>query len=166
MTTRGRKPKPAAQRRAEGNPGKRPIHDAWQGEGVPEPPAFLGPIAREEWDRVVPELVRAGLASRVSSGSLTALCTAWGIAEHARLLLDEEGLVEEGSTGQLVESPLVGTYLKAITTYMRIATEFGMTASAAMRVEMARGADGAVANPLSAIGEAPRLRAIKGGQAS
>jgi P27 family predicted phage terminase small subunit len=161
MATGGRKPKPAAQRRREGNPGKRAIREGFVAEGEPQKPALLSPSAEAEWDRVVPLLVSAGVAKEVHAGPLTAMCVNWGIAEDARAQYEAEGLVEEGSMGQMVEHPLIATYQKAIAAYMRIATEFGMTASAAMRIEGVR----IEAEPFAAIGSSPRLRAVRGGKA-
>ena len=157
MPPPGRKPKPAAQRRREGNPGKRPIIEGIQGTGEPEKPKFLSPDASEEWDRVVPQLVQLGVVTSLHTASLTAMCVFWGIAEAARSVYEVDGLVEEGSTGQMVEHPLVGVYSGAIASYMRIAVEFGLTASAAMRIETAKGA----LPPFHEIGTSPRLKAVK-----
>jgi len=159
---RGRRPKPAAQRRREGNPGKRPIHDGLIADGEPEKPEFSNPYAEEEWERVVPLLVSQGIAGRAHTASLMAMCIHWGIAEDARLTYESEGLVEEGSMGQMVEHPLISTYMKAIAAYLRIAVEFGLTASAATRIQQSAGE---AAAPFAEIGLSPRLKAVKGGKA-
>lgn len=58
MATRGRPPKPIEQKRALGNPGKRPLPDPTnvvllpQAEGIPEPSRQLFQFGRELWDRV------------------------------------------------------------------------------------------------------------------
>jgi P27 family predicted phage terminase small subunit len=161
VATGGRKPKPAAQRRREGNPGKRAIREGLVTEGVPVRPSTLSPAAAEEWDRVVPLLVQAGVANGLHTGPLIAMCVHWGIAEDARAQYEREGLVEEGSMGQMVEHPLIATYTKAVAAYMRIATEFGLTASAAMRIEGVH----VELEPFAAIGASPRLRALRGGRA-
>jgi P27 family predicted phage terminase small subunit len=161
---RGRKPKPAAQKRREGNAGKRPIVEGMVASGLPLKPEFLSRHAEEEWDRVVPELTRLGVAKSLHTGPLIAMCVQWGIAEDARETFESEGLVEQGSMGQMVEHPMVATYTKAVTAYMRIATEFGMTASAAMRVAGAR-EPGGPQQPFADIGTSPRLKALRGGRA-
>lgn len=160
MAPPGRKPKPAAQRRREGNPGKRPIKEpAFEPEGEPEPPTFLSASAREEWERVVPELVASGIAKRAHTAGLTAMCVHWGLAEDARQVIEEEGLVEAGSTGQMVQHPLIGTYVQAIGGYLKIATEFGLTPSAATRI--GEGDAKGWRDPFADIGPSPRLRAVK-----
>ena len=109
MAPPGRKPKPAAQKRREGNPGHRPIRDGLDmTAGIPEKPDFLDEYAENEWDRVVPELVRQGIVGWAHTASLTAMCVQWGIAERCREIYEEEGLVEEGSMGQMVAHPLIG----------------------------------------------------------
>lgn len=158
MTPRGPKPKPAAQRRREGNPGKRRIKDPPDPTGLPERPAVLTGPAAEEWDRAIPLLVELKVAGKLNTGPLIALCVNWGIAEQAREVFETDGLVEEGSMGQMTEHPLLSTYRNAIATYIRIATEFGMTASAVMRVEAAKRGE---VDPLASIGPSPRLRAVK-----
>lgn len=157
----GPKPKPAAVRAKQAGVGRdrghRPLPGGLRGEGEPEKPRFMSELAEAEWDRVVPDLVREGIAVRAHSGPLTAMCVAWGVAETARQVYEEQGLVEEGSMGQMVEHPMLRTYQNAISQYMRIATEFGLTASAAMRIETAQG----IPEPFHDIGLSPRLRAVK-----
>jgi hypothetical protein len=61
MAVRGRKPKPKAVKEATGNPGRRPIADepAFTDGSKLAPPAKWTPLGyeRQEWDRIVPELV-------------------------------------------------------------------------------------------------------------
>jgi P27 family predicted phage terminase small subunit len=161
MPTPGRKPKPAAQRRREGNPGRRPIKESFEATGAPEKPVGLGPEAEQEWDRIVPALVQAGIVGRVDAGTLTALCVQWGVAERARKVVAEEGLVEVGSTGQMVEHAMLKTMNAAYDRYVRIATEFGLTPSARARAEQAK-----AGQPLDVFEDVlgPPLRLVGGGK--
>ena len=59
--------------------------------------------------------------------------------------------------GQMVEHPMASHLPQSVTAYLRIATEFGLTASAAMRVAVAYGEP----EPFAEIGESPRLRRVK-----
>jgi P27 family predicted phage terminase small subunit len=124
---------------------------------VPARPAFLSGAAAEEWERVVPQLVAAGVATEPHTASLTAMCVFWGVAEQARQVYEQAGLVEEGSMGQMVEHPMLRAYHASVAAYMRIAVEFGLTASAAMRIEQAKGEP----EPFAEIGPSPRLRRVK-----
>jgi hypothetical protein len=120
MATAGRKPKPAADKRTRGNPGNRPI---------PPEPDFaggdtLGPpkrwpaegYEREEWNRIVPELVRCKIAKAVHQGALEKICELYasGVELYER----------KDYTGSRMAA---GEYRKAL-------NEFGLTAASAGRV--------------------------------
>ena len=77
---RGRKPKPTNLKLIDGNAGKRKIPQA---EPAPEPielpcPNFLedDPVARAEWDRLMPELRRWGLFTMLDLYYLAGFCQA------------------------------------------------------------------------------------------
>ena len=92
---RGRKPKPSAQKAREGNPGRRPMN-----ETEPHPtveglkcPTWLSPKAKKEWKRLVPELIRLGLATMADEMPLAAYCQAVAELEDATETLDREGRI-------------------------------------------------------------------------
>ena len=63
MAKRGRKPKPTALKKLEGNPGKRPLNEL---EPLPQVtmlrcPNWLEPEAKKEWRRLAPVLIGAGI---------------------------------------------------------------------------------------------------------
>ena len=63
MAKRGRKPKPTALKKLEGNPGKRPLTEL---EPLPpisvlRCPNWLLPEARKEWRRLAPALINMGV---------------------------------------------------------------------------------------------------------
>lgn len=127
MAVRGRKPKPAEQKQAMGNPGKRPI---------PEQPVFtpgtkLAPprrwpkrpgYERQEWDRIVPDLQRAGIAKAVHQGVLEKICELYA----ASVILYRE-------------KDYSGSRLQA-SEYRKALNEFGLTAASAGRVGFLGGA--------------------------
>ena len=76
--TRGRKPKPTALKRAQGNPGKRALNPA-----EPQPPKGLtscpphhSDVACEEGDRVAEVLHDMGVFTVVDRAGLAACCQA------------------------------------------------------------------------------------------
>jgi len=91
---RGRKPIPGPQKKAQGNPGHRPIKP--EPQFMPalddECPIKLDPLARAEWDRVVPELRRLNLFKAVDHSRLTDYCYAISFSRRAAQLIAEEGL--------------------------------------------------------------------------
>ena len=54
----GRKPKPTALKKLEGNPGKRKMNtkEPVPGKGMPDCPKWLLPEAKEEWKRLCQKL--------------------------------------------------------------------------------------------------------------
>lgn len=121
MATSGRKPKSAADKRTRGNPGRRPIPPEpafTSGEGVLCPPdrwAAKG-YEREEWNRIVPELVRCKIAKAVHQGELEKICELYaaGVELYER----------KDYTGSRMQAD---AYRKAL-------NEFGLTAASAGRV--------------------------------
>ena len=76
---KGRKPKPTALKRLNGNPGRRPLINS-------EPQVTLGGFscprhlndeARREWHRVVHDLKDAGVLARVDRAALEAYCVSY-----------------------------------------------------------------------------------------
>src|SRR5262245_20729473 len=104
---RGRKPEPTAMRRLRGNPGKRPlpVGEPKPSPDLPVPPAFLGDLARFEWERVVYELHRIGIVTGVDQTVLAAYCTVYQLWREAEASITS--LTIKGATGALVTHPSV-----------------------------------------------------------
>jgi len=136
----GRKPRPAALKLVEGrgngrDSGGRPVK---QPPGFvrlpPEPPEFLTGEARDEWDRVVPELQRLQLLKPVDRSALTAYCLIWQRLVDAQAEIAAGALTTRGSMGQLVEHPAVKVFLAASKELRAWCSEFGLTPSAETRL--------------------------------
>lgn len=117
MAIGGRKPKPAAQKRATGNPGKRtiPAEPAFRG-GSLEAPDWFNDTEREEWVRIVPELERLTIAKPVHQGALEGICSLYSVWRDARNARDGTGM------------------RMAYDAYRKALNEFGLTAASAGRV--------------------------------
>lgn len=77
---RGRKPKPAALKRLDGNPGKRKIVDPPKppkGSKPPSPPACLSKLAKKEWRRLAKTLFDMGLLCPNYVAAFAVYCQAW-----------------------------------------------------------------------------------------
>ncbi|MFC3616121.1 phage terminase small subunit P27 family, partial [Lutimaribacter marinistellae] len=116
----------------------------------PTPPDHLAGPALEEWGRVVAEMVRLGIMSRLDRSVRAAYCQAYGrwvAAETALARMAERdavtaGLVIRTKAGNAIQNPLVGAANKAMADMVRYAAEFGMTPSARTRVSaLEEGAD-------------------------
>jgi P27 family predicted phage terminase small subunit len=149
---RGRKPIPTHLKLLRGDTGHRRLpageieHD--RAPEIPEPPAFLMPLAQQEWRRIATGLYHLGLLTEVDEKPLAAYCQAyarWCSAEDALNKMRERDLLTNGlmiktQGGNAIQNPLVGTANKASSDMVRYATEFGFTPAA--RARIAGGADG------------------------
>ena len=120
MATGGRKPKPPEDKRARGNPGNRPIVDGpdFADGSTLAPPSSWDAIGseRQEWNRIVPELVRCGVAKAVHQGELEKICELYAASVDLYSRKDYTGF-----------RMAAGEYRKAL-------NEFGLTAASAGRV--------------------------------
>ena len=143
MAPRGAKPRPAEDKAARGNPGKRPI--------APTPPFAPGDTLappkrwkakgqeRQEWQRIVPELQRVGIAKMVHQGVLEKICELY--AASVKLYEDRD------YTGARMQS---AEYRKAL-------NEFGLTAASAGRVGFLGGEGRDHQDPADEFFTGPRL---------
>ncbi len=133
----GRRPRPTAAKRLDGNPGHRPLNqrEPQPPKDMPECPAVLVGEARAEWDRMSAQLHRTGLLTAIDGAALTAYCIAWARVVEAQAKLQEYGSVIKSPNGCLMQSPYLAILNRALEQLMRAAVEFGMTPSSRSRVQ-------------------------------
>ncbi|HMO48756.1 MAG TPA: P27 family phage terminase small subunit [Rubrivivax sp.] len=74
----GPKPAPTALKALAGNPGKRPLKvEPKPTAGAPACPDWMPEVGRQQWERVVPELDRLKLLTKVDSAVLEAFCSVY-----------------------------------------------------------------------------------------
>ena len=77
----GRKPKPTAQKRAAGNPGKRKLNDAEPDYSTlliaPPAPDWMSDYAGVMWDKLAPELIDAKVLTLTDLHVLEGFCLAY-----------------------------------------------------------------------------------------
>jgi P27 family predicted phage terminase small subunit len=140
------KPKPASLKLIEGrgngrDSGGRPVKEAPKFKRLPpEAPDFLPAAAREEWDRVVPELSRLDLTKPADRASLTAYCLTWARLVEAQGMINAEGVLGSNSQG-VVRHPAVAVAEAASKELRAWAGEFGLTPSAESRLNVNEGSD-------------------------
>ena len=133
---RGRKPKPTALRRAEGNPGKR----AWNHdepvppEGCPDCPDHLSEPARAEWHRLAGALHEMGVLTLADRAALAAYCQAWGRWVEAEERLRETPALIRTKSGYVQQSPWLSIANKQLELMGRYMAELGLTPAARSRV--------------------------------
>ena len=132
----GRRPKPTAIRRLEGNRGKR----AWNHEepvppdALPRCPAHLAPVARAEWRRVARTLHTMGVLTTIDRAALAAYCQAYARWVEAEEKLKETPPLLKTPSGYVQQSPWLGIANKQLELMGRYMYELGMTPAARSRV--------------------------------
>jgi P27 family predicted phage terminase small subunit len=109
----------------------------------PEPPDFLSDEARDEWNRVTPELLRLKLLTVFDIAPLAAYCQAfarWVDAERilARMAAenpDSKGLTVTGTLGSPILNPMLKVARLSALDMLRYACEFGFSPAARTRIQ-------------------------------
>lgn len=132
MARRGRRPKPTADKRLAGNPGKRPLGpDDRKSEpaDLKAPKGHLPRMGWLVWNRIAPHLSEMNILGVLDHPALEMMCIHYAYAYQAEKLLRKEGLLAEGSKGQMVTHPSHKILIAHSSAFLRYAREFGMTPS-------------------------------------
>jgi P27 family predicted phage terminase small subunit len=133
---RGRRPIPTRLKLLTGNPGKRPLNEDEPRPEIaaPECPKELGPIARQEWDRLVDELMALGLLTNLDRAALGAYCGAYALWAEATEAIQKYGAMIKSPQGFPIQSPYLAIANRQAEIMMRIASEFGFTPASRSRI--------------------------------
>jgi P27 family predicted phage terminase small subunit len=136
---RGRRPIPTRIKVLTGNPGKRPLneHEPHPEPRIPDCPPQLGPIAREEWERLTSELSSLRIVTALDRPALAAYCNAYGLWAEATDAIQKYGTMVKSPTGYPIQSPYVSIANRQAEIMMRIASEFGFTPASRSRISAA-----------------------------
>jgi P27 family predicted phage terminase small subunit len=99
-----------------------------------ECPPELGPVARQEWDRIVGELTSFGVLSSFDRGPLAAYCNAYALWIEATDAVQKYGAMIKSPNGYPVQSPYLATVNRQAELMMRVASEFGFTPASRSRI--------------------------------
>ena len=99
-----------------------------------ECPPELGPLARQEWDRIVGELTSLGVLSSFDRGPLAAYCNAYALWIEATEAVQKYGAMIKSPNGYPTQSPYLATVNRQAEIMMRIASEFGFTPASRSRI--------------------------------
>lgn len=130
MAKRGRKPKPTALKKLEGNPGKRPLNDL---EPLPKVtmlrcPNWLEPEAKKEWRRLAPVLIGAGILTSADAVPFAGYCQAYARWKEAEEQVSRLGMVyKEKDTERVRPNPYIAIARSAFAEVKSLAAEFGLT---------------------------------------
>jgi P27 family predicted phage terminase small subunit len=133
---RGRRPVPTRIKVLTGNPGKRPLneHEPRPEPQIPDCPPQLGPLAREEWNRLTTELASLGMITALDRSALATYCNAYGLWAEATEAIQKYGTMVKSPTGYPIQSPYVSIANRQAEIMMRIACEFGFTPASRSRI--------------------------------
>ena len=89
----GRKPKPTALKKPEGNPGKRKLNtkEPTPGKGMPDCPKWLLSEAKKEWERLCVKLSEIGVLTEIDMAAFAAYCQSFARWKEAQEHIDSEG---------------------------------------------------------------------------
>lgn len=137
---RGRKPKPTHIKVITGNPGKRRLNyeEPTPEIAIPECPPELGEAARREWDRLVAELGKLNLLTRLDRAALAACCGSYALWAEATEAIHKYGSMVKSPTGFPMQSPYIAVANRQAEIMMRISAEFGFTPASRGRIAAPR----------------------------
>ena len=97
-------------------------------------PPELGPLARQEWDRIVGELTSKGVLSSFDRAPLAAYCIAYALWIEAVEMVQKHGAMIKSPNGFPIQSPYLATLNRQAEIMMRIASEFGFSPASRSRI--------------------------------
>ena len=131
---RGRKPKPNSLKLIQGSRNINP-NEPTVSTDLPDCPPIVKGDARKEWMRLVPELHRAGLLTRVDGVAFAAYCKTYARWVKAEKALESEDTIVVRATGAPMVNPAVMLVQKLLDQMLKYLVEFGMTPSSRSRIK-------------------------------
>lgn len=91
----GRKSKPTAVKKLEGNLGKRKLNtkEPMPGKGMPDCPKWLLPEAKEEWKRLCDKLNQMGVLTEIDRAAFASYCQSYADGKRLRNILIPKALL-------------------------------------------------------------------------
>jgi P27 family predicted phage terminase small subunit len=147
MGARGPRRLPANVHLLRGNPSKKrmgELLDEFRPDvEIPNCPRELWPEAKREWRRLVPELERYGLISKLDRGTLAMCCQEWARWQWAEVKIaeanaadpkGEAGMIEVAQSGYRMHSVYLQISVKAEERYDKFKACFGLSPADRTRV--------------------------------
>lgn len=155
---KGRPPKPREVRIAEGNPGKRALPEPILGLGKMlefPAPETLTSHERDVWEQLIPEVAALGWIDRVDRSMLELLVQQIALVDMARQAVRERGFMltvydRDGNPVDEKVNPAARLQVQATSQALRLAEQFGLTASARARLGLTVAKGASLAQQLAA----------------
>lgn len=125
----GRRAKPTAIKKAEGNRGKRKLNqnEPMPEKGLPDCPEYLKVDAKEAWAILAPQLNELGVLTKIDGLALGRLCDCFADVLSAQRLIDRDGETYVAENGLIKANPAVGQKRAADAQLKSYMIEFGLT---------------------------------------
>ena len=132
----GRKPKPTAVKKLEGNPGKRKLNtkEPNPGKGMPDCPAWLLPEAKTEWIRLSEKLNQMGVLTEIDRSAFAAYCQSYARWKEAEEFIEKHGTIVKTPSGYWQQVPQVSIAQTNLKVMLKFCSEFGLTPSSRSRM--------------------------------
>jgi P27 family predicted phage terminase small subunit len=133
-------PKPSAIEIAEGCPGKRAInrYEPQPRAEPPDCPEYLDERAVEEWQHLIPILMRMRVLTEADGLMLGCLCMAVSTLARAQAKLSETGILYKAKSGYVSPSPLLAIVNQSVETITKLSREFGLSPASRVRLMVDR----------------------------
>lgn len=135
----GRKPKPTAVKKLEGNPGHRPLpaNEPQYEAANDRAPTGMTAEARKFWHKLAEQVIGAGVLRTVDVPAFVLMAEHYALAMRA---IDEiagyAGLTTEDRNGEERKLPLLQVFRDNAAAYRTFAGEFGLTPSSRARIHV------------------------------
>ena len=137
MGQRGPKPTPTKILKLHGS------RRAGKNKNEPKPtiaapicPSHLIADAKAEWKRIVPELKKLGLLTKIDRAALAGYCQSWGRWVNAEKKIQKIGEVVKSPSGYPIQNPWLSIANKALKQCESFIKEFGLSPSARTRISV------------------------------
>ena len=109
--------------------GTKPILRAIEGglSDMPPAPAWMHPLAKAEWNRVVPGLIERGVLAESDLGTLESYCVAVGQIRQCEAVLQSEEMFVQSERSAPRPHPAFRVMHTAQTLARQLAAELGLT---------------------------------------
>ena len=134
----GRKPKPTAIKKLQGNAGKRALNKSEPAPAAdpPELPDHLDAEAAIEWHKITAILSQMRILSVADKAAIAIYCQAWSTMIEAHKQVREFGAVVKSPNGYPIQNPHLSIANGAAKQLKTMLTELGLTPAARSRVSV------------------------------
>ena len=122
VSGRGRKPKPTALKKLQGNPGKRKLND--------DEPKFTELM----WETIMPELIANKILTVADLHNVESFCMAYARWREAEAAVDEHGILVMSAMGSLSKNPALTAINEAKKQMVQFGSLLGLDPSSRARL--------------------------------